>query len=353
MKGLGMFKHQDPSKLTTQYATHIDPNQILINELGPDFAEYRRHWDAADRFEFVPDYPLELGFDIMMACNLKCVGCHFAEDAPENSYLQEKTVFPLDLFEKIVTEGVARGLKSVYFGFMTEPTINKKYLEYVKIAKNAGILDVWFGTHGGVMSKEAVETLVDLEITRFVISVDAATKETYDKVRIGGDFNRLIENIEHLVAYKKRKNVKLPLVRLSFVVNSINQHELPEFLRFWEDKVDSFSIQAFQESFEAARGFTTNPDMIVPLETFSCPQPNQRMFMLSNGDIFPCCVFHHIHTDELKLGNVFNQSIDEIWNGEKIRQLRKTFGPTGSGLAYKMCETCAHASQREAKAIQV
>ena len=75
--------------------------------------------------------------------------------------------------------------------------------------------------------------------------------------------------------------------------------------------------------------------------------------MLSNGDIFPCCVFHHINSDELKLENVFNQSIEEIRNEEKIHNLRKSFGPNGTRLAYKMCETCASSVKRESKAIQV
>ena len=42
-------------------------------------------------------------------------------------YLQKKTVLPLDLFDRIVFEGVAQGLKSANFGFMIEPTINKRY----------------------------------------------------------------------------------------------------------------------------------------------------------------------------------------------------------------------------------
>ena len=42
-------------------------------------------------------------------------------------YLQKKTVLPLDLFDRIVFEGGAQGLKSANFGFMTEPTINKRY----------------------------------------------------------------------------------------------------------------------------------------------------------------------------------------------------------------------------------
>ena len=42
-------------------------------------------------------------------------------------YLQKKTVLPLDLFDRIVFEGVAQGLKSVNFGFMAEPITNKRY----------------------------------------------------------------------------------------------------------------------------------------------------------------------------------------------------------------------------------
>ena len=75
-------------------------------------------------------------------------------------------------------------------------------------------------------------------MTRIQISIDAITKDTYDKVRPGGNYDKIIKNIEEFLSIKKDLNVQLPLVRVNFVKTSINHHELQKFLDFWKDKVD-------------------------------------------------------------------------------------------------------------------
>ena len=82
-------------------------------------------------------------------------------------------------------------------------------------------------------------------MTRIQISIDAITKDTYDKVRPGGNYDKIIKNIEEFLSIKKDLNVQLPLVRVNFVKTSINRHELQKFLDFWNDKVDMIGVQEF------------------------------------------------------------------------------------------------------------
>jgi len=65
-------------------------------------------------------------------------------------------------------------------------------------------------------------------LQNLLISLDAATAETYAITRRGGDWDKLIENLEFLV--QKRKEGYFKLMRLDFVVQSDNFQEMPAFI---------------------------------------------------------------------------------------------------------------------------
>ncbi len=333
------YSTQDIAGLTRQIG-RADPNVVLADTLGKPFIDYRRKWEAAGRLECVPDYPLEIGFDLLFACNLRCAGCYFSDDTPKPSYLSAPRPFPLDAFKKVIEEGANNGLGSVYFGYASEPTMNRQYLDYVEAASRAGISDIWFGTNGILLDETSIDRLLEQGVTRLVVSIDAATRETFEKVRIRGDYDRLMRNMNYLLEAKERKKSVLPLIRVSFVANQINQHEVEDFKAFWQEKVDYMSIQKFC----AMEDFTDSlyPDGKIPKlpEDFACPQPFQRLFINDNGDVYPCCSFENMYSRELRMGNIEQMSIGEIWKSEPMQKLREAH-LTGTFSSYKACTTCA------------
>jgi radical SAM protein with 4Fe4S-binding SPASM domain len=62
------------------------------------------------------------------------------------------------------------------------------------------------------------------------ISVNATTKITYDKIMIGGDFDRVKRNVEWLSGLKKEG--KIDFLRLVFVVSSMNYKEMRPFMEW-------------------------------------------------------------------------------------------------------------------------
>lgn len=340
------FLYADRRKTTRQIGRKQSPDEVLTPIFGEPFKEYRRKWYAADTLDYVPPYPLELGFDIQFACNLRCVGCYFGDDTPRSPYMDDRSAFPIEKFRAIVEHGVENGLASTYFGYATEPTINKRYLDYVDIARSAGVMDVWFGTNGTLLTEESIDHLIEMQVSRVLISVDAATKETFGKVRIRGDYDRVVENINYLVRRKQELGSVLPLLRLSFFVNSINQHEEQLFIDQWGDKADYFSIQNFcalgEEASEHLWPEGTRPKE--PNPNFSCPQPFQRLFLNANGDVYPCCSFDNMYNKELRLGDAFAESIESIWHGESLVALRESHRNKTYGC-YKNCMNCAYSSE--------
>ncbi len=67
-----------------------------------------------------------------------------------------------------------------------------------------------------------------------------------------------------------------------------------------------------------------------------CPYPWTSMVIESNGDMVACCRDLQHKT---VLGNLFNEDLVSIWNGQKYQNLRKALA-NRNPQAIKACENC-------------
>ncbi|WP_263971284.1 radical SAM protein [Chlorobium phaeovibrioides] len=95
------------------------------------------------------------------------------------------------------------------------------------------------------MTPEVSKKLIDAGLTRIQISVDAVDVEVYNKIRPGGDLEKVIKNIKSLVDIKKEVHSITPLVRVNFVRTEVNESQLSSFIAYWRDKVDMIGIQEY------------------------------------------------------------------------------------------------------------
>jgi MoaA/NifB/PqqE/SkfB family radical SAM enzyme len=153
-------------------------------------------------------------------------------------------------------------------------------------------------------------------LTRIMISLDAATEATYDRMRPGSDFRLVKDNIMELLAARGRR--RLPLVRLSFCLTSLNEGELEAFVGQWRDRVDFFSIQRFGNYSEQDGGLFPRLDLVPPPQG-RCAQPFKRMMIRHDGQALPCCDLSGL---DLALGDVRRSPLAAIWTGGAIKGLR-------------------------------
>ena len=251
-------------------------------------------------------------------------------------------MFKLSLL-KIIDEAVKKGTKSVRLCYINEPLIRPDLDQFIKYSSDAGILDVIITTNGTLMTKAVSKKLIESGLTKLNVSLDAATKETYDKVRIGGEFEKTVKNIHDFLDIRKDLGKKLPKIRLSFVISKINQHEYNEFVKYWENKVDSLGIQHVQNPFgegkfeDKTRGnhFMIENKNSKPSK-FHCSEPFKRLTLRSNGDVLPCCSFFAV---DMIVGNWKNTSLEEIWNSQKMRELREIH-KKGEYYENRVCKNC-------------
>jgi wyosine [tRNA(Phe)-imidazoG37] synthetase (radical SAM superfamily) len=110
---------------------------------------------------------------------------------------------------KIASNVCDMDIQSISWTGGGEPTLNPKLNDAIKYIKNNSKIKMGLYTNGTLLSKfDLFDTLVSsLEWIR--ISIDAGKKQSYDKLRLTNsknNFDIVLENIEKLIYYKKKKN---------------------------------------------------------------------------------------------------------------------------------------------------
>jgi radical SAM protein with 4Fe4S-binding SPASM domain len=298
-----------------------------LGDQGPEYLKYRIEWKrgAVDR-----DFPLHLDFELNGACNMKCPMCTYA--LPETKNQGKESWMSLDRYRAILEDAVPRGLKAVALNGINEPLLRRDLPDFVRVAKQCGVLDIMFHTNGMLLTEAMSEKLIDSGLTKLMVSIDAATQPTYDKIRVGGNLPTVRRNLVRFV--EMRGLQVLPAVCVCFVKMDINAHELPEFFDQWSAFVDFFAVQEYMN---VAPERIENHAMANrrPAQEFRCQQPFQRMRISWNGSVRPCCAFYG---DKMTAGRV-EDPIHETWtNGLMggIRQIHRE----GRWRDHPVCQEC-------------
>jgi MoaA/NifB/PqqE/SkfB family radical SAM enzyme len=291
--------------------------------------------------------------DTINLCNLRCKMCYYSSD-----YNRKKEQMDLSLFRKIA-EQVFPKTRFLYLSCATEPMMNKEFASFVRVAGEYKVPFTSFCTNGQLIREEVIQACIDTGQSEIIFSIDGATAETYEEIRRGGKWGRLIEKLDLLATMKQRAKVEKPVTRINFTCMLSNIHELPAMVRLasdhaasslhvrhllaYSDEQNSYreqmtylkvfnSVAEEAKSEASARGIDLFlPDPVATrrqntgktcvtdasqMEANSyCVLPWVQGIISWNGD-YRICSTHR------KLGNFNEQNFDDIYDGPKMRDIR-------------------------------
>ena len=205
-----------------------DPYELIAKKIGSDYKKYREKWKMSAKKNFIPKFPLHLDIDLQDSCNLKCVICHQKYSKRTNN------ITNFQLLKKIIDECSKKGLKAINFGASGEPLIKKELLtKVISYASKKGILDIFMHTNGFLLDKEISKEIIGAGLTQLCISIDASNKNTFKKVRNSSAYEKIVNNLLNFIELRNGKGLKLPIVRVSFVVTQLNYKEKEKFIKLW------------------------------------------------------------------------------------------------------------------------
>jgi len=340
----GRVLHQEPTGQVKILEFEPRYTKVMAAHFGGRFLEYRRSWDRAAAFEIRPEFPLSLDLEVNAACNLKCVMCVMGGTRYVNPMAAEPVMDPA-LYRRLMREAETMGLPAMTFGFLSEPLLRPDLEEMIRSARQAGVMDIRLGTNGTLLTAEMSRRLIEAGLTRLEVSLDALYPETYRRIRRGGRLETVVRHILAFLENRDKAGSDFPILRLSFLRLPDNYSELDDFLGFWQDKADLFSIQEpiFFEDAPISKELEFVREPIG--RNFRCPQPWQRLIVRSNGDVFPCCSIYGL---AMKLGSAKTDSLARIWTTQEILDLADLHRD-GRYWQNRHCRQCASRSALKVK----
>ena len=300
---------------------HQDPNEKIHrweSTLPTEYWQYRRKWEENPRNHEVGAFPIHLDIEATSACNLKCTMCPRTDMVNDGTYWKIKTI-DFDVYKRLIDEGVKNGLCSIKFNYLGEPTMNPRLVDMIRYAKRAGVVDVMFNTNATRLNAKLSRRLITSGLDKLFFSFDSPDRDQYNKIRVGADFDQVLGNIRQFMDIRDQLDSAKPLTRVSMVRMKENEHEWEAFKELFEPIVDAVAYVDYLDHTNQ----NNHDRMIVPLgsrkKKFCCPQLWQRMFVHPDGVASVCCVDS---ARTLQVGNIFENSVNEIWQGEKYQRLR-------------------------------
>lgn len=292
---------------------------VLAHIKGAPFEDYRQRWAKVNNFELETEFPMFLHIEPNYKCNFRCPMC--TQGVPE---LKAKFGYDehlsTDEVRRILEDGREYGCPSVSFQGDNEPFLVKPITTWFVMARDLGFQDIMVNTNGSVMTKSLAERILDSGLTRIRFSLDAVTRETYGKIRIGGNFDKVIRNIRFFLDARATRGTLLPRIGVNFVKMAVNAHELEPFVEHWNDKVDYIVVQDFMAPDIEGDYRKLDAADRSPVDDFRCNQPWQRLYVRGNGDVTACCAMFNQY---LKLGSLKRSNLHDIWNSKAARDLRQ------------------------------
>lgn len=282
------------------------------------YRAYRRSWSEVPTKRIVTDYPIHISFATNNACNLRCPMCPRAYDY---TLTREKTTLSLDIFKKIVNEGVANGLMAIRLNKQNEPTLTSNLPEYIAYAKGKGVLDVMINTNAVALTRRLGKALIVSGLDKINISFDSHEKGVYEKIRVGAKFENVVDNIRGFFKLRRELDSITPLIRISRVTRSSEVSKLKGFTEFFKEWCDEVVFTNWV-NYEATPAMLKKKG-ISDAEIFeicgTCMQPYQRLEIDAFGNVYGCC----IEMPDMKIGNISEAPIKTLWHGDKIKRLRE------------------------------
>jgi MoaA/NifB/PqqE/SkfB family radical SAM enzyme len=323
----------------------------------------------------LPTLPRSIYIEPTSRCNEFCQQCPRTllsrEDDRDLTFDQFRFIvdqFPV--LDRVVLHGLG------------EPLLNKDLPKMIRYLKDRGTY-VLFNSNGIALTEKRGQSLIDAGLDEYRLSMDGSSREMYAHVRGVDAFNKIWRNVRAFIAMQNAQQATTPRVSVWFTAMRENLHELPglvelsyeagirevymQRLVYFETGLAASKQALFrrssQEELDLVRqceerckelGLSFNAaGSATPVESLvrdfgsrpwsGCSRPYTLTYITSSGNVLSCCFapFGHRsareYQEERVLGNIFQEPIAAIWQGERYEAFRRAFE---SDTPARHCSQC-------------
>ena len=318
-------------------------------------------------------------------CNLHCIMCEDHSPYSDTQSDRRKSGRPrrrmdIDLIRRVLAESRGTPLREIIPSTMGEPLLYRHFDDILDLCAEYGVL-LNLTTNGTFPQRGArawAERIVPVA-SDVKVSWNGASKGTQESVMLGSNWEAVLENVRTFIAVRDeharqggnrcRVTFQLTFMEVNYLelpdvvrlaagmgVDRVKGHHLwvhfrqlggqsmrrePDAIRRWNDTVDA--AQAVADRHRLPDGtrvileniFKLDPDVAGEIaEGAECPFLGQEAWVAADGRFNPCCAPDALRRTLGDFGNVNQESLYHIWQGDAYQGLRATY------MEKPLCQGC-------------
>lgn len=312
-------------------------------------------------------------------CNLRCQMCsiQFRQDGPPYG---PPAFMEFEAFTQLVDQ--FEDVRELHMQGLGEPMMHPRFFDMVEYATRRGIR-VTTNSNLTLLNDRRAERCVTSGLDCLHISLDGASAETYERIRVRAHFDRVLGNLERLLRARNRLGSASPTLVMVVVIMRQNLHELPDLVRlasrytiprvFVQHLCHDFGESSLPARYHPMREFVQSETLLeedprlvaryfdearrvareVGIELrlprtqlrvhpagtpgkARCDWPWKGAYISYQGYAMPCCMVST--PDRVNFGNVMTQGVAATWNNAQYQAFRDQLA---SDTPPELCQSCS------------
>lgn len=273
--------------------------------------------------------PFTISVEPTTSCNLRCPEC----PSGLRQFSRNTGKISLELYQDIIDQ-LHKDLFYLILYFQGEPYLHPLFFRMTEYARQKRIYTAT-STNAHFLTDILARRTVESGLDKIIISLDGLDQETYEKYRVGGNLDKVIEGTKNLVRWKRELKSKTPFIILQFIVFRTNEHQVGQVRKLASELgVDKLELKTAQV-YNYEEG---NP--LIPLnEKLSRYKKGSKgKYLIDNplknhclrmwrgcvitwdGLVVPCCFDKDA---DHRLGDLKKNTFREIWRGKDYENFRR------------------------------
>ena len=257
------------------------------------------------------DYPPCLQIEPASVCNFRCVFCY----QTDRSFSQKSGGFmgtmTLDQFKQIIDQ-IEGYIDFVTLASRGEPLIACDFIDMIDYTQGK-FLNLKVNTNASMLTEKYAHAILSSGVKTLVFSADAAEEPLYSQLRVNGNLQKTLKNIETFQTIREKQYPDAKIItRVSGVMYKPEEQNIASLKRLWNSLVDQVSFVNYtpwEKIYQAPPNLITSP----------CTELWRRMFVWQDGGVNPC---DSDYKSNLKIGSVKENTISELWTSSQYQHLR-------------------------------
>lgn len=306
-------------------------------------ADLQRELDAicrklhVEQIEDALRFPRFLQVETTRLCNARCPFC------PVDVWDKSVPFMTEALFDKLVAEMAehADWIFRVTVQKAGEPLLDRDIYRRVAALKAIGIREVSMSTNASGLTERNARRLLEAGVDDVMLSIDSVLRESYQQLRVGLDYDRVLENIRGFFRLRDELRpgavIRVRGVCFHDIHDPRQREELLAWEAFWgpltreQDRVYMKRAHTWGNQVNWEDKLDNVGDVFHP-----CIMPFSTMQISSSGKLALC---PQDFDNVFDLGSVAERSIAEVWRDAGLRHIRKLHA-SGGRNAIEMCRGC-------------